>query len=120
MMSVTLSAVTFDCANATTLAQFWANVLDRSIDAGASEEFAAIGVDTSSGGAPGWMFVRVPEPKGPKNRVHVDLTVADLTAEVERVMGLGARPLAEREEDGVRWTTLTDPEGNEFCLVANP
>jgi predicted enzyme related to lactoylglutathione lyase len=119
-MSVTLSAVTFDCANAATLAQFWAGVLDKGIDDGASEEFAAIRTDTGSGSGPGWMFVRVPEPKGPKNRVHVDLAVADLSAEVERVVGLGARSLAQREEDGVRWTTLADPEGNEFCLVANP
>ena len=113
-MSVELSAITVDCANAAKLAGFWAGVLGRGVDDGASEEFASIGAD----GGPGWAFTRVPEPKGTKNRVHADFAVADLSAEVERVVGLGAEVLAEREEDGARWTTLADPEGNEFCLVA--
>ncbi len=119
-MSVTLSAITVDCADAATLARFWAALLDRDVDEGATREFAAIGIDGGSSSGPGWTFVQVPEAKGPKNRVHVDLAVADLAAEVERVVALGARSLADREEGGIRWTTLADLEGNEFCLVANP
>jgi predicted enzyme related to lactoylglutathione lyase len=119
-MAVTLSAVTVDCANAATLARFWAGVLERAVDEGASEEYAAIGLDAGAASGPGWTFVRVPEAKGPKNRVHVDFAVADLDAEVERVVGLGARSLAQREEGAIRWTTMADPEGNEFCLIANP
>lgn len=46
-------------------------------------------------------------PKTVKNRVHLDLYVRD----VGLLVGLGARVLAEH--DG--WTTLADPEGNEFC-----
>ncbi|WP_028934539.1 VOC family protein [Pseudonocardia spinosispora] len=113
-MSVTLSSVTIDCADAATLARFWADVLERKVDEGASPEFASIGSEIG----PGWSFVQVPEAKGPKNRVHVDLSVPDLGAEVERVVALGARSIADREEGGFRWTTLADPEGNEFCLVA--
>lgn len=50
--------------------------------------------------------------------MHADFAVADLPAEVERVVGLGAEVLAELDQDGARWTTLADPEGNAFCLVA--
>ena len=113
-MSATMSAVTLDCADAFKLASFWADVLGRDVDEGATEEFAMIGSDEG----PGLTFIQVPEAKAVKNRVHIDLTVDDLAAEVERVVGLGARSLADREEGGIRWTTLTDPEGNEFCLVA--
>jgi len=119
-MSVTLATITVDCADAATLARFWAGVLDRSVDEGAGTEFASIGLNSDSGKEPGWTFVQVPEAKGPKNRLHADFTVADLAEEVSRLEALGARSLAEREEGGVRWTTMADPEGNEFCLAANP
>lgn len=58
------------------------------------------------------------EPKTAKNRLHLDLTVADLDDEVDRIAGIGAREVARFDEDGSRWVTLTDPEGNEFDLVA--
>ena len=52
-----------------------------------------------------------------KNRVHVDLGTADLDAELQRLAGLGATHLADLDEGGTRWTTLADPEGNEFDVV---
>ncbi len=119
-MSVTEFAITLDCANAAELAAFWSQVLGRPVDPGASEEFAAIGLAGGSDGRPTWMFHKVPEAKTAKNRAHVDLVTADLAAEVDRVVGLGASHLADLEEDGVKWTTLTDPAGNEFDLVAQP
>jgi hypothetical protein len=38
---------------------------------------------------------------------------------VERLVGLGATVLGERggDAEGFVWTTLTDPEGNEFCVA---
>ena len=52
-----------------------------------------------------------------KNRVHVDLATEDLEAELERVVGLGATRVADYDESGTRWTTLSDPAGNEFDVV---
>jgi predicted enzyme related to lactoylglutathione lyase len=63
--------------------------------------------------------MRVPEAKTAKNRVHVDLAVADLPAAVERIVALGATRLGDFDEAGFRWTTLRDPEGNEFDVVAS-
>ncbi len=57
-------------------------------------------------------FQLVPEGKTVKNRVHLDLTCADLEAEAERLVALGASVFARY--DG--WITLTDQEGNEFCV----
>ena len=59
-------------------------------------------------------FQWVAESKLVKNRVHLDLTVTDTGAEVDRLTGLGARVLARRE----RWVTIADPEGNEFDVMA--
>ena len=112
-MSVTLNHITFDCADAERLAGFWSSVLDEPLDDGASADFATI----TSRKAASWMFVKVPEPKTVKNRVHVDLAAADLEAELQRLAGLGATRLADLDEGGTRWTTLADPEGNEFDVV---
>ena len=119
-MPATEFAITLDCANAAELAAFWSQVLGRPVDAGATEEFAAIGLAGGSNGRPVWMFHSVPEAKTAKNRAHVDLVTADLAAEADRIIRLGASRLADLEEGGVRWTTLTDPAGNEFDLVAQP
>ena len=113
LMSVTLSHITFDCADAARVAGFWSSVLDETVDAGASPDFATITSSTSAS----WMFVKVPEPKRGKNRVHVDLATPDLDAELERLAGLGAARVADFDEGGTRWTTVADPEGNEFDVV---
>jgi hypothetical protein len=62
----------------------------------------------------------LPEGKTAKNRVHIDFVAPDLSSEVERILTLGATHLADVEEGGYRWSTLTDPEGNEFDVVAAP
>lgn len=112
-MSITLTSVTFDCADAAELASFWSAALERPVDDGASPDFAVIT------GTPGFMFLRVPEAKTTKNRCHPDLAAADLAAEVQRLKELGATHLADHDEDGAVWATLSDPEGNEFDVVAS-
>ena len=53
------------------------------------------------------------ESKLVENRVHLDLTCADVGAEVDRLTRLGARVLASQEQ----WVTMADPEGNEFDVM---
>jgi predicted enzyme related to lactoylglutathione lyase len=112
-MSATLNHITFDCVDAARVAAFWSSVLDEAVDPGASADFATI----TSRASASWMFVKVPESKQVKNRVHVDLGTKDLDAELERLTGLGATRAADYDEGGTRWTTLGDPEGNEFDVV---
>ena len=120
-MSLKIAAITFDCTNnATELATFWSAALDRLIDSGDAESapfFASIGRENPTPGEPVLMFIAVPEPKTVKNRTHLDLDATDREAEVERLVGLGATVVHDKEEWGVRWTTLTDPAGNEFCVA---
>jgi predicted enzyme related to lactoylglutathione lyase len=118
-MSVSLFSVSLDCADASKLADFWSQVLDRPVDDGASPDFATIGMQEGAGGLV-WMLHRVPEAKQAKNRVHPDFVAANLEDEVQRVLTLGATHISDVEEGGYRWTTLADPEGNEFDIVAAP
>ena len=51
-------------------------------------------------------------PKSGRNRQRFDLATDDLRAEVERLIGLGAASIGDRDE-GVE---LVDPDGNEFWV----
>jgi Glyoxalase-like domain len=117
-MPIALGHITFDSANPRTLAQFWAEVLERPVDDGASEFFASI--DDQTAERPSWFFIRVPESKVSKNRVHLDLTADDRDAEVSRLLALGAVRLSDHDEWGAVWTVMTDPEGNGFCVGQRP
>lgn len=119
-MSLNIAAITFDCANAADLARFWSAALDRELDPAPDDQaeyFASMGVANPEAGRPAMMFIQVPEGKTAKNRVHLDLDASDREAEVERLTGLGATVIHDRDEWGTRWTTLADPEGNEFCVA---
>ncbi len=116
-VSLIHKAVTFDCADATIVSQFWSTVLGRPVDIEPmppSPFFASIGLTDSSRIA--YMFIQVPEAKAAKNRVHLDLEAADIAAEVARVISLGATHIHDKDEFDMQWTTLADPEGNEFCI----
>jgi hypothetical protein len=63
------------------------------------------------------LFVRVPEEKAVKNRLHLDLRPKDQAAEVARLEALGARRADVGQGAGKSWVVMTDPEGNEFCVL---
>jgi predicted enzyme related to lactoylglutathione lyase len=65
------------------------------------------------------LFLRVPESKTLKNRLHIDLRPDDQAAEVARVEALGGRrvEVGQSQEPRATWVVLADPEGNEFCIL---
>jgi hypothetical protein len=71
---------------------------------------------SGTGSARRLLFQTVPEDKSVKNRVHIDVNVGPdaLTAEVERLQGLGASVRAEITAQGSHFFGMSDPEGNEF------
>jgi hypothetical protein len=66
------------------------------------------------------LVMRVPEPKAVKNRIHTDLNPsgAGQAEELVRLLGLGAVNV-DIGQGHQRWIVLADPEGNEFCLLAD-
>lgn len=116
-MSLTISTVTVDCADAAVLARFWAAALGWDVAPGASAEFAAVGGPRRPADSPSLLFARVPEPKTVKNRWHLDLDAPDPEAEVARLVALGATVRQQVSEGDAGWVTLADPEANEFCVA---
>jgi predicted enzyme related to lactoylglutathione lyase len=109
-----LHNITFDAHDPVALATFWSTVLERPVVDWANEFFAAIDRTES---APAWLFIRVPEGKTAKNRMHVDLDVDDLDEARRQLESIGATFVHERDEHGVHWYTFQDIEGNEFCVA---
>ncbi|HEU4947323.1 MAG TPA: VOC family protein [Kribbella sp.] len=113
-MAISMEYVTFDCADAAALAGFWSSVVGQPVDDGGDESFATVG---KGSGRTALMFVKVPEERVGKNRLHLDLATSDWAAEVDRLVGLGAKRVGEFDESGAHWVTLADPEGNVFDLA---
>jgi Glyoxalase-like domain len=66
------------------------------------------------------LFLRVPEAKTVKNRMHLCLRPTDRSRdeEVERILALGATMYDDRRDGDRGWAVLADPEGNEFCVLS--
>ena len=109
-----LNEAVFDCADPAGLAGFWAALFGAEAVV-RSHDWAYVESELTRTRI---AFQKVPEGKVAKNRLHLDVEVDDLTAETDRVVGLGATALGEvmTDEQG-SFQVLADPEGNEFCLV---
>ena len=108
--------LTFDAHDPPMLAAFWSAVLERPVGDPANEHFAFIDRTET---APAVLFIKVPEGKTAKNRLHMDLDCDDLREARGQLEDLGASFVHEKEEFGVHWLTFQDPEGNEFCVAAH-
>ena len=111
-----VDALVIDGADTMRLAEFWAGLLGTEIT---SVEGGGQYVDLAPNeGTPALRFQRVPERKGVKNRLHLDIEVASLGTAAERVRSSGGSIVQEaRSEYGVEFVIAADPEGNEFCLI---
>jgi predicted enzyme related to lactoylglutathione lyase len=111
-----------DCANPEKVAAFWNEALDWGGVAAAPDGSGAI--CGPRGGGIYLEFVRVPESKAQKNRVHLGCsagTIADLDESIERLLELGGKVAWEEDFPAevarvYRTVVLQDVEGNEFCL----
>ncbi len=119
------TTLTVDAHDPERLAQFWTALLGWTIAPPSAndaddpddddEEIEICG----TGNGPTILFIKVPEAKTVKNRLHLDLNAtdgADQAAEVERALALGATPVDVGQRN-VSWVVLADPEGNEFCIL---
>jgi predicted enzyme related to lactoylglutathione lyase len=111
-----LGEVVIDCRDPMHLAEFWQGVLGGYV-VRQSHEWVALepptGVTVS--------FQLVPEDKVGKNRVHLDVDVADIEEAIAAAEALGARRLDDMVYDELgAFQVMSDPEGNEFCFINGP
>src|ERR1700677_3675846 len=110
--------ITFDARDPHALAAFWAALLEREIRPGDMPQDDSVLV-VPAPGQPGLLFLRVPEGKTARNRLHFDLwpTSTRRDEQIERAAGLGAGALDDRRPaGGAGGVVFADPEGNEFCI----
>jgi predicted enzyme related to lactoylglutathione lyase len=106
--------VTLDCNDLDAEARFWAAALGCDVEGVIEGRYMAL-----SGPGISLTLQGVPEGKTVKNRMHIDLLVENVPAEVGRLESLGATRLTPEphQEFGQTWYVMADPEGNEFCLA---
>ena len=117
-MTVSLHNITFDCADARALATFWSALTGWNVYYDDDPE-VLLAPTYPPHSFPTMLFIPVPEGKTAKNRLHLDLQPTDCSRDeqVEKALALGARIAGDhRNPDGTGWVTMTDPEGNEFCI----
>jgi predicted enzyme related to lactoylglutathione lyase len=116
-MSVHIHNLTFDCADARALAGFWQVLTGWNLYYDDDPEVVLAPSFPYDG--TGMLFIPVPEGKTAKNRLHLDIAPEQVTRDelVETAVAAGATIVGDhRRDDGSGWVTLTDPEGNEFCI----
>ena len=111
-MSLGILTVTVDTTAPVPLARWWADQLGGEANDQTGGFFVIV-----SGGPVQMAFQKVDDPTPGKNRIHVDLSADDLDAEVERLLAAGAGLVERRSVGSFRWVTLSDPDGNEFCVA---
>ena len=114
-MSSIILNITFDCADPRALARFWGQVTGWPVIEEPEPGYADSAVGNPGEDRPRLYFVKVPEGKTVKNRVHLDVMPTDGTQdeEIARLTGLGATIVMDRRPE-FGWVLLADPEGNEF------
>ena len=117
-MPLTIQAIDIDCHDPAELATFWQQALGWRVTYETDDEWVLEPPAGSpqDGVAPDLLFYKVPDEKIVKNRLHLDLRPDDRDAEVERLIGLGARRVDIGQGEQT-WVVLADPEGNEFCVL---
>ncbi|MFC4853990.1 VOC family protein [Actinophytocola glycyrrhizae] len=111
--------ITIDCASPYELARFWSTVTGWPISAVDEPGDEEVLLEPPDPAMTELLFIRVPEGKAGKNRVHLDLVPTERTRdeEVARLTAAGATVAADhRTPEGRGWVVLADPEGNEFCV----
>jgi hypothetical protein len=114
-MSLEWEQIIVDSADPQALGKWWREALGWVV---VNDDPAEYEIRPEPDRLPGLLFVRVPEKKTLKNRLHVDLRPDDRDAEVERLLKLGATR-ADIGQGDVSWAVLADPEGNEFCVLSS-
>jgi hypothetical protein len=119
-MTLRLGEIVIDCADHEVVVPFWLAALGDYERLDVNEQYVAIAPLDRAVGRPPILFQKVPERKTVKNRVHMDLRGPSMADEVQRLRGLGATFIAERSlGEGVVWSVMADPEGNEFCIATD-
>jgi predicted enzyme related to lactoylglutathione lyase len=112
-MALNVESITFDTTDPDKAAEWWAQAAGGQLTPYVPGEYVA--VERQPG--PKLLFQKVADPTPGKNKIHLDFSAADVDAEVQRLVDLGATENGRHSMGPVAWVVLTDPEGNAFCVT---
>jgi catechol 2,3-dioxygenase-like lactoylglutathione lyase family enzyme len=118
-MDIRIQCVCIDTAHPARIAGFWEAALGwrRTFEEEGQVCLEPPAGSPEDGIAPDLVFLKVPDFKAVKNRLHLDLRPADQAAEVARLEALGARRVNVGQGEDVSWVVMADPDGNEFDVL---
>ena len=113
-MTIRLGSTVINVADVELMTRFWTQALGLSPSSeGHDDDFRVLR------GSHGRVSLqRAETPVTARDQMHLDLYTDDQAAEVARLTGLGARPVRHTRNPDDDYVVMTDPEGNEFCVVA--
>ena len=114
-MALEWEQVIVHSADPVTLGHWWADALGWVVVYSSADEFE---IRPEPDRTPGLDFVRLDEPKQGKSRLHLDFRPDDQDAAVVRLLDLGATH-ADVGQGDESWIVLSDPAGNEFCVLSS-
>ncbi|MEU4367872.1 VOC family protein [Micromonospora chersina] len=118
-MTAYVAQYTLDVGDLDRMAQFWSAALGYTVGRG-DDGSARLYPPPGRPGPTVWLQGSG-TPKNGKNRLHLDLVAdGDPAAEVDRLIGLGARHADVGQTGGEGFVVLADPEDNEFCVLDGP
>jgi predicted enzyme related to lactoylglutathione lyase len=113
-MAIRLGSTVINCADIELMTRFWSQALGLApspVEPGG--DFRVLRGDQSN-----LSLQRSRTPVTGRDQMHLDLYSDDQAAEVERLTGLGATFVRHHQDPDDDYVVMTDPEGNEFCVVA--
>lgn len=118
-MNLRIQSVSIDSPDPKVPAVFWEKALGWRRTYEVDDEIVLEPPEGSpaDGVSPDLLFLKVPERKVLKNRLHLDLRPDDQAEEVQRLEALGASRISVGQGPEVTWVVMADPDGNEFCVL---
>lgn len=112
-----VAAIVVDCADPEVMSRFWTLAAGWPVT-GSNEDMIAL--RSASGEGPFLELLRSAEPKQVKNRVHLDIapfTGDDQAADAAALRAAGAKLADVGQTGDENWIVMSDPDGQEFCVL---
>jgi catechol 2,3-dioxygenase-like lactoylglutathione lyase family enzyme len=113
-MTIRLGSTVINVANLEVMTRFWSQALGLSPSSNAADDDFRV----LRGPHVNVSLQLAATPVTARDQMHLDLYTDDQAGEVARLTALGARPVRQVQEPDDDYVVMTDPEGNEFCVVA--
>ena len=117
-MTCRIAQLTLDVIDPVKMSEFWSLALGYRVVPDEGRSIHLVPPDDASAALPTMWLQPVDDAKDRKNRCHPDLDATDPAAEVERLIALGAQHADVGQTGTESFVVLTDPEGNEFCVLS--